>query len=185
MKRIVAVIIWILVICFFSYQLDLFCTGKIHADEISIKVDSISVENCNSEYYDTIVGLYGGRELSFNLATELINNYSNYKDIYVYYTIENRSADVIMNNVRIEPILLDELKENVLFFNTGNGTYYINMEPNQARGLSQHIIITNDMLLKYDAEALMEYINFKLTYRSNGFGHKIKFKMSDGQVYIN
>ena len=181
LKKIGIGLICIIILGSLIFGIRMFFVGKLQLNEVSIEINDISIEDCDSEYYDKMVGL-----LNFGLLEkhryELINNYLDYKDICVYYSFENESETVTMNDIRLEPILPADLIDNVLFYNTGNGTYFINLEPNQKSRLTQHIIIKNDVLSNNSLQDLINEINVKLIYQAKGFKHNVIFKLQDGCI---
>lgn len=157
------------------YVVKMFINGEL-SDEIDVMAANVSVENCNSESFEKLVGLFNPK-WSERQSDELINNYLNYIDICIDYVFENRSDTITMTDVRIEPILPDELKKYILFYNTGSGTYHINLEPNQKSGLKQHIILKKDVLSS-NIENMISEMSIKLKYHANGFQHSIMMPLN-------
>lgn len=175
MKKILIVLLCIIFVIGVVYMVKMFINGEL-SNEINVIVNNALVEDCDSESYEKLVGLFSPK-WSERQSNELINNYLSYNDICIDYVFENRSDTITMTDVRIEPILPDELKKYILFYNTGNGTYYINLEPNQKGGIKQHIILKKNVLSN-NIENMITEMSIKLKYHANGFKHSITIPLS-------
>lgn len=124
---------------------------KIPDEQIKLEISDLSVGDCNEshiEYENT-----WGYELPDNIRY----NMDKYKVVSMSYHIKNNSDKIVMEDVRCHPKFQDA---EVIAYNSGNGTYYIFIQPNNEWGFKQYIFINADNMS--DTEIYNNIMNEKI-----------------------
>lgn len=190
-KKIIILFICIMVITFSIY----FYSTQLLNNDVYIDVKNLSIEPIDSIINNLIEygELYNCKFTSDEIEI-IVNNKNNYKIINIDYIIDNTSNSITIRDVRFYPQFVKEIQEKIFKYNTGDGTYFINIEPHLSGHLKQYIIIKDLQNDENEIFNLLLQSQVKMTYYSNNFGisngheltgfgkHEVIFKLSDGEV---
>lgn len=166
-----------------------YAINKIPYNEIVFTITECKVEDFTQNHINI------ASTVGYELPEDIAENMDKYSVIKLDYTIQNNSSKIEMEDMRCHPSFGSKLKNNIISYNSGNGTYYIHNYPKHSAGFLQYIILKNDDMTNEHIYELIREENIKLTFYINGFagmfcintGHGFeglgkytyKFKISD------
>ena len=140
MKKIVIITLFaILIICliigmfFKSYN-----NNRILDEQVVLEISDLIIEQCNDEH------IKNANACGYELSDDIRYNMDKYKVISMLYHIRNDSNTITMEDVRCRPKFQHELKSRLVTYNSGNGIYYVFIQPNSVSGFRQYIFINAD-----------------------------------------
>lgn len=159
----------ILIIIIFVFMC--FSFNKIPENQILVRINKCEIEKCNSKHieYESTLG--------YDLPKNISENIDKYWVIKMQYYIENDSNKK-MEDIRCHPIFSSKLK--VETYNSGNGTYYIDIEPNNSSGFNQYIFIKGEDL---NAETIYEEVldeQIELTFYTDSWTNFLRKNTGHG-----
>lgn len=112
-----------------------FYVHRIPIDQVKVSVTDVEVSPFDRKYLEA-ENVFG-----YKLPDNIQENMDKYTVITIKYTINNNSPTITMRDVRFHPQFTNELKSKLTTYNSGNGTYYIFIEPKMKSGLTQYIFV--------------------------------------------
>ena len=160
-RRIIKIVIMTYLCIMLLFTIE-YVINKIPYNEILLTITECKVEDFNQKHID-IAGTLG-----YELPKDIAENMDKYSVIKLNYTIQNNSSKIEMQDMRCHPSFDSKLKENIISYNSGNGTYYIHNYPKNSAGFLQYIIVKkDDMTNEYIYELVCDE-NIKLTFYIDG-----------------
>lgn len=162
MKIFIMCIIAIIIIAAYNVFLKKFSPDV--SDDISISIDDLEIENIidMSPSYDSIFSEYNFPE---NLKKDVENDPDNYVVASIDYSFTNHSEETELKDVRFYPDISPMLKA----FNSGNGTYYIFVNPSESTGMVQYIILNTTGKTNEEIYNMLLEEEIKMVYFTGGF----------------
>lgn len=187
-RRIINIVVMVC-LCIMLLFVTVYAVNKIPDNEIILTINECKVEDFTQNHID-IASTAG-----YELPEDISENMDKYSVIKLDYTIQNNSSKIEMQDMRCHPSFGSKLKDNIISYNSGNGTYYIHNYPMDSTGFLQYIILKNDGMSNEYIYELVYDENVKLTFyidgiagmfcKNTGHGYEglgkytYKFKISD------
>jgi len=165
----------ILVLCFISYGV--FRLSVLYKklcprnDELNFAVTAFKIESLSDKDLKgiEISQSFYEQKLSDKQKQEILKYPDYYKKILLDYRVENDSSTIGIKDIRFHPVFPEELSKNVVSYNTGNGTYYINIDSNKVGTLNQAILLKIEDETDEEIDTLIKQGKIQLSYFTGNF----------------
>lgn len=160
--KLIASIVIIVYLCIMLLFTMAYIVNKIPYNEIAFTITECKVEDFTQDDIDI------GSTMGYELPKEITENMDRYSVIRLDYNIQNNSNKIEMQDMRCHPSFDSKLNDNIISYNSGNGTYYIYNYPKSCAGFLQYIIVKKDNMDNEDIYELVCEGNIKLTFYVDG-----------------
>lgn len=169
-KIIIAVSLFVIVILSVSMFL---CPNN--NKKIRVEVENIFIKSIESLSYEVNFREYNWPD---ELKQEIEQDLDAYSIVSLYYGFSNLSEKITMKDIRFYPDFEGDIKNMVCAYNSGNGTYYITLNPKSDTGMTQNLLIktggkTSDEILEMIKGEKIKMIYYTGSFFTNtGYGYK-------------
>lgn len=161
MRKTLVIVSSLCIILVFIYIVS-FYNNKIPTEQIDLVITDLEVTSFDNTYIET-ENVFG-----YQLPERIEENMDEYSVIVLSYEMHNNSLNEKMKDVRCHPKFQSKLQSMIKTYNSGNGTYYIYIEPQSESGLKQYIFLENKGLSEDEIYNAIMKEQIQLTFYTDG-----------------